>query len=123
MKAFECKHCGKCCGPIPVTIKELAKIKRTVKQMEESEVERLRNQQRPNLTCPLRDMENKRCSVWEHRPEICRMQGLYIGLECPNNRRYATGSMEDGHKRLQEAYKGLRAVGTLGIDIRWEGGL
>lgn len=119
MKPFECQYCGKCCGPIPVTIKELAKIKRATKQMDESEVERLRNQKRGSLTCPLRDVENKRCSIWEHRPEICRMQGFYVGLVCPNNREYATGSREDGRKRLEEAHRGLQPVGTLAIDITW----
>lgn len=118
MKTFFCLNCGECCGLIPVTEDDWQKIRKAVAGMPESERERLQNQPRGPLTCPFRDEEKTRCSVYDVRPLICRMQGLYIGLECPQNPQAATGTLEAGRARLNKHIKSP-IIGILGVDLGW----
>lgn len=119
---FNCKNCGECCGPIPVTRQQLGKIRRALRGKDVAEIERISSQKRKPLTCPLLDLEHKRCSVYDARPELCKMFGFYVGMVCPGNKKFATGSKTDGAKRLQETTKG-EIIGVLGMDITWEKGL
>lgn len=49
------------------------------------EKERLQKQTRERMTYPLRNVEHNRCSVYNDRPTICRLQGTQEGLPCPHN--------------------------------------
>ncbi len=97
---FQCRNCGECCGPIPFTPKDKERIIDFLVQTDTAEIARVRNQKRPPLTCQFRDMEKKNCFIHPVRPEICKMQGYYIGLECPHQPQFATKGKEEGHKRL-----------------------
>lgn len=118
MSGFNCQNCGECCGPIPVSHKELVQIRRNLRKKTADEIIRLKNQRREPFTCPLLDIENKRCSVYNDRPEICRMFGFYRGLECPNNKKFAKGSREEGTKRLEETEREM--AGIMSIDFTWD---
>jgi len=116
MKEFQCINCGKCCGAIPVSIEDLEAIRQAVKKMKPKERKRLRRQKRPELVCPLRDVEKMRCAVYESRPLLCRMFGHYVGLTCPHNRDVAVWSDEAGHEKV----KGYVPVGVLAQNIGWK---
>ncbi len=118
---FACQNCGACCGPVPVEDHEWRMIRRAVRNMSHDERERLKRQKREPLTCPLRDVEKKCCSVYEARPSICRMQGLYEGLPCPHQPLYA---QQKDHNRIVRLIGGKGkipdVVGILAIDLGWE---
>jgi Fe-S-cluster containining protein len=68
--------CGACCGPVPVTLDEITRIKRYM----------IRNDVVPTkrddpLTCPLFD--GKGCTVHPVRPFICKAFGHVRGMRCP----------------------------------------
>lgn len=115
---FACQNCGECCGPIPVSTSEWNRIRIAVRQMPVKERVRLEKQERPPLTCPFRDIENARCSVYEVRPLLCQMQGLYEGLPCHYQPEMAT---KKGYELLtREHGLGLRLAGILGETLGWE---
>jgi len=121
MPTFTCQNCGRCCGIIPVNSDELRMIRREVRQFSQEEVARLQNQKRGFSTCPLRDIENNRCSVYEARPQICRMQGLYVGMTCQHNPGVATKSREEGYKALHDTRhdEGWQ-FGLLAFNLGWD---
>jgi uncharacterized protein len=123
MNIFSCQNCGDCCGVIPITTKELAKIKRKLRNTDITELIRLKNQNREELQCPLLDIDKMRCSVYEVRPVICHMFGFYEGMTCPNNKKSAMESREKGTKRINESMENDEIAGILGISISWEEGL
>lgn len=116
---FVCQNCGECCGVIPVTKADLSLIKKHLAQKDKKEIERLSKQQREMLTCPLRDVENSKCCVYDARPEICRMQGMYEGLPCDYNPGEDKKSIEEGNARLNQSIIGP-VIGLLGVDIGWK---
>lgn len=121
MSGVACQNCGECCGPIPATTDEWRLILRAVKHMTGAERERLKAQKRLRLACPLRDIENKRCAVYEARPLICRMQGTHEGLPCPHNPAAATISREEGQKLLSFEHGEVPVVmGVMGISLGWD---
>ena len=77
-KEGRCSNCGNCCTElIPITNNELKLIKAYVK---EKHIEPfsdvlfdLDGKFSINLLCPFRDMENKKCMIYEVRPKICRL--------------------------------------------------
>lgn len=118
---FTCQNCGECCGPILVTDDEWRLIRRAIKHMPQDERIRLKEQERPSLTCPLRDMENSRCSVYEARPHICRMQGEYDGLPCPHQPEKAIKTKKEGFAYLDRHNgKDLTMAGILRITHGWD---
>ena len=122
MQTFTCQNCGRCCGIVPLNSDELRMIRRAVRHFSQEEISRLQNQKRGFSTCPLLDTENNRCSVYEARPQICRMQGLYIGMPCPNQPNAATRSREEGLKALHDAgHSDLELPhGVLAFDLGWD---
>lgn len=115
---FTCRHCGRCCGPIPVTYSEWQLIRRAIRHMPLSEVERLEKQNRKPLTCPLRDVDNERCSIYEARPLLCRLQGTQRGLPCPHQPEAAIGT--DGYELLKKEHgESPNIYGVLGLDLGW----
>ena len=97
-------------------------IRRAVRHFSQEEVSRLQNQKRGFSTCPLRDTENNRCSVYEARPQICKMQGLYDGMTCPHNPGVATKSREEGCRVLLNAGHpyGVELHGLLAFNLGWD---
>jgi hypothetical protein len=115
---FHCKNCGRCCGPIPVTEQEWRKIRRAIKNKPWSEIDRMVNQERELLTCPLRDIEQKACFIYEARPIICKLQGTQVGLPCPLKPSAATRT--DGLEILKAEHgESPEICGIMGITLRW----
>ncbi len=75
--AFNCKRCGKCCGPHFVSPKERLTIRDYLKQHDMEE--------RPHTSiyeyCPY--LENNTCLIYPVRPLICRLMGITELLPCP----------------------------------------
>lgn len=77
-KHTRCQNCGKCCGVILVSEREVKAIQEYLKKNP-----KIRAQRGPDFTCPFRDEENRRCVIYPVRPTICRLMGVCDGLECP----------------------------------------
>lgn len=83
--ALPCDTCGgKCCGPVPLskkeykTIRKIYGIPRGAKHDLVSETLHLLT---INGMCAF--LKDGRCSVYEHRPEVCRKFGEIPQLPCP----------------------------------------
>lgn len=68
----KCSNCGKCCSNmLPLSKYEIQRIKNYIKDKGIKE-------QRHNvvvgvdMTCPFRDEANKKCLIYDIRPDICR---------------------------------------------------
>lgn len=79
-----CINCGDCCGPVPIDEKELKEIKEKIDTLEPSMIRFVLGQKRPILTCPFRDVANKSCIIYSHRPMLCRLMGITAGMRCSN---------------------------------------
>lgn len=114
---FVCQNCGDCCGPIPVSKDELHDIIEAIRHMSPEERSRLKNQKRDIFTCPLRDVEKKRCSVYRARPKVCQLFGRVVQLRCSHNLNAPAMAKASENMEL----KGIsEAVGVLGMDIGWK---
>lgn len=79
----ECSRCCHCCGPLlPITMTEANRMKKRYKEDEEvrkvvaknTYIERDHTKHTAvNLCCPFADLENHRCSIYEDRPEVCKV--------------------------------------------------
>lgn len=117
IKPFECKNCGSCCGALPLMDWQLAKIIEALRKLPPKQLNRIKRQKRPGLTCPLRDMEKKRCAVYESRPLLCQRYGHVEGLQCPNN---STNFLLPGLPEFMNDQKpGEQIAGVLGAMIGW----
>lgn len=84
-KNGECSRCCHCCGPlIPLTMREANKMKELYKTDEyiRRVVDRncsiVYNDEtgefdRINLICPFADLEEHKCSIYNDRPQVCRV--------------------------------------------------
>ena len=69
----KCSQCGQCCSNLlPLSDKEIARIKAYVKKHGIKE-QRHNALMAVDMTCPFRDERNKKCLIYEIRPEICRV--------------------------------------------------
>lgn len=76
-KNGECSNCGGCCmNLIPISSKELKKIKQYVKKHKIKELDTVSKwptqKSNINLMCPFRDDINNCCTIYPVRPAICR---------------------------------------------------
>lgn len=127
-KPFNCDNCIQCCANVPVTAKEMVAVRRAVRAMPEEQIDRLREQQREKGACPLVDVENKRCTIYDARPGLCRMFGYMEKMQCPYNTHIKLMPFAEGQKKFIEhiganTKEDMQAVGVLGQDITWEKGL
>jgi Fe-S-cluster containining protein len=127
-KPFLCDNCFQCCANVPVNAKEMVAIRRTVRAMPQEQIDRLRAQKREAGTCPLVDVENKRCTVYDARPWLCRMFGFMEKMQCPYNKHIQLMPFAESQKKFMaeigaNAKEDIQAIGVLGQDITWEKGL
>jgi len=120
MSEFICINCGQCCGPVPISNTDWDKIVTAVDNMSVTDIEHLVKQKRESMTCIFRDMDFKKCAIYEHRPLVCRLQGTQEGLPCPNMPRYAKG--DDGKVALYREFgeNNEHFKGILSDDIGWK---
>lgn len=69
----KCSGCGECCGDIlHLSRKEIKRIAKYIKQNKIEATPRNILVAYDN-TCPFRDNANKKCKIYEVRPDICRV--------------------------------------------------
>ncbi|TJY43104.1 YkgJ family cysteine cluster protein [Cohnella pontilimi] len=124
-KPFLCDNCIECCANVPVTAKEMQAIEGAIRAMPQEQIDRLQAQKRKDGACPLVDVENKRCAVYEARPWICRLFGYMEQMQCPYNTHIEILPFAEGQKKFMtelgvRSPEDLQAVGVLGQDITWE---
>lgn len=74
-KNGKCSSCGNCCSNLlPMSQKEVDAIHRYIKKHCIKECKHLLPLATPalDMTCPFRDNDNKICTIYEVRPEICK---------------------------------------------------
>jgi len=82
--SFDCKRCGKCCGPIVWFKPEDLVIQEFMKQHGiEHVIWSMDDYEKNGFHCPYWN-EKKGCLIYPVRPFICRMQGLSNDLPCAN---------------------------------------
>lgn len=68
----KCCNCGECCSNfLPLSRKEVKRIKSYIKKHHIKE-QRHNALMGVDMTCPFRDETNKKCLIYEVRPDICR---------------------------------------------------
>lgn len=68
----KCSGCGSCCTDfLPVSTYDISRIKSYVKKHKIKE-QRVNITSGFDLTCPFRDNANRKCLIYDVRPEICR---------------------------------------------------
>lgn len=84
-KNGECSRCCHCCGPlIPLTMREANKMKELyktdeyVRRVVDRNCSIVYNEEtgefdRINLICPFADLEEHKCSIYNDRPQVCRV--------------------------------------------------
>ncbi len=77
-----CTNCGGCCGLVPVTASDIARIENYI-QAHALPREIMRRAHEP-MECIFRDNELKRCSIYPVRPMVCRLFGVTRGMKCAN---------------------------------------
>lgn len=69
----KCSNCGNCCTEfVPLTKKETETIRKYLKQHPEIKMHRHLDKENIEILCPFRDKVNKRCTIYEVRPRVCR---------------------------------------------------
>lgn len=79
-----CKGCGECCGPVPLD-RTLFEKNKHLTQKKFKLFPFIKGTIIPvtkELSCIFLD-KDKRCVIYEERPEICRLQGTTTKLPCP----------------------------------------
>lgn len=70
-----CSNCGACCSNLlPMTRREIDAIKRYIKSHGIKPQKHFIPARNPvvDMVCPFRDNANRRCVIYDVRPEICR---------------------------------------------------
>jgi Fe-S-cluster containining protein len=71
-KDGKCSSCGQCCSNLlPLSDKEIKVIKQYIKKHDIKE-QRHNAMVGVDMTCPFRDEANRKCLIYEIRPQICR---------------------------------------------------
>ena len=71
-KNGKCSNCGQCCIPwLPITWEEYLIIKDYIKDNKILPTP-CREGDNIYMDCPFHDRHNKRCNIYEVRPEVCR---------------------------------------------------
>lgn len=68
----KCSNCGQCCSDfLPLSSEEVKRLKKYIKEHGIQE-QRHNFLNGVDVTCPFRDEANRKCTVYEVRPAICR---------------------------------------------------
>ena len=83
-----CKGCGKCCGPVPFPKEFLMTHNHLYQELPVSLLffsPNLIIPQTISLDCVFLNKIEKKCLIYEDRPEVCRLQGNMPELPCPKS--------------------------------------
>lgn len=89
----KCTNCGRCCGLVPASQKEIAEIRQYIKKHGIIP-------EKQGITCPFRNEKEKKCDIYPVRPIICRLMGVTKQTRCPNG----NSAEIDGFKLMGEVY-------------------
>lgn len=126
MKPFKCEDCIECCANAYVTAKEMVKIRRYLRQQPTEDLQRLKDQERKPGVCPFADIENKRCTVYEVRPWVCRKFGFVERMQCSYNKHIPLsnfGEALEGYILDQGVDQIMDDELILGRTITWDHGI
>lgn len=98
-KDGECSSCGKCCSNIlPMSSKEIKEIHRYMRKHKITEQRVIFPLKVPaafDLTCPFRSEKERKCLIYECRPNICR------DFRCDKPRKQIQANKEMYHGRYE----------------------
>lgn len=99
---FDCKPgCFECCGPVPLHPWESERI--GVEDSATITVEELKSIKK--AFCQF--LKNGKCSIYDHRPLMCRLYGTVENLRCPYGKRPETLLTKKQADKLMKEYIGL----------------
>ena len=108
----KCSNCGKCCSNmLPLSKFEIQRIKNYIKDKGIKE-------QRHNaivgvdMTCPFRDEANKRCLIYDIRPDICKQ------FMCNHTQEDIENIRDNYHKENQVVFMRNEFFGST-EDVDW----
>jgi Fe-S-cluster containining protein len=115
-----CTNCGQCCGNyLPISTKEIQIIKRYIKK--HNIAEQIRKYPTANalfdMQCPFRDEINKKCTIYEVRPAICR------DFKCDKPRKNIEADKALYHSKYEivdmrmEFYNGTSVMGKILVEM------
>lgn len=111
MDTLPCQGCnGLCCGPVPITEKELKTIRKKIKAFPRKVRTELETQPRLFGTCIFYDINRDRCGIHAFRPEVCRAFGYHQDLVCFRKPELATKEPLTWKEE---------PIGYLSIDFTW----
>lgn len=95
-----CSGCGNCCSNIlPLSDVEVVRIRRYIREHGIKEQRKLyASPDALDMTCPFRDEANRKCTIYEVRPAICRV------YRCDND---AKGIHPKELRKVQKSVDGI----------------
>lgn len=94
----KCSNCGQCCSNLlPLSDSEVKRIKQYIKKHNIKE-QRHNAMVGVDMTCPFRDEANKKCLIYEIRPEICRQ------FMCNHTKEDVMARKLDFHKKFNPVF-------------------
>jgi len=109
---FECKHCHECSGPIVWFKPEEIIIRDYLKEHNMEYVKwSIEEFVKHKMQCPYQ--KNDRCSIYQVRPIVCRLQGNVPDLPCKHNNKMMSKEQIDKVKRELDAL--VRESGGSGV--------
>ena len=93
-KCGNCSRCGNCCAAmIPLTREEEETIRKYI-QENKIEPEYFQDEKNINLQCCFYDRKNKKCKIYDVRPNICR------SFKCNRSISDLNKERDENHKRV-----------------------
>lgn len=112
--SFDCKHCHQCEGPIIWFEPEEIMIREFLKNNNMKYTKWTKEQFEKNKNkCPY--LKKDRCSIYEVRPIVCRLQGVIPDLPCKyNNKILMSGEeVKKVKKEMEDLLREMDAVGVI----------
>ena len=93
-KCGNCSRCGNCCAAmIPLTTEEEETIRKYIKE-NKIEPEYFQDEKNMNLQCCFYDRTNKKCKIYEVRPNICK------SFKCNRKESELNKERDNNHKKV-----------------------
>ena len=97
-----CEGCGECCGFVPFARHFIKKHREQIQvKYKKIPFGRLILPETEDFHCIFLDRKNKRCLIYDERPQACRLQGTIPELPCPKLNPELCDKMDFAIDRLQ----------------------